>query len=81
MEPGLGNRMHTHHSPINGPSKHRNKRGIPQDEQELINDMADSQAQQSPKKFIFCNMKQRKKQLNNVENSIMEKTMMKTLKM
>ena len=45
MKLGLGNCKHTHHSPINGPSKQENKRGIAQDEQELINDMADGQAQ------------------------------------
>ena len=36
VKPGLGNRMHTHHSPLNGPSKQKNKRGLAQDERELI---------------------------------------------
>ena len=41
MEPGLGNHKHTHHSPINAPSKQKNKRRIAQDEQDLINDIAE----------------------------------------
>ena len=54
VEPGLGNCKHTHHSPINGPSKQKNKRGIAQDEQDLINDMAEGQAQDiQMQNFLF----------------------------
>ena len=45
VELGLGNNKHTHHSPINGPSKWKNKRGIAQNEQDLINDILEGQAQ------------------------------------
>ena len=45
MEPGIGNRNHTHHSPLNQHPQGKTKSGIDDDDDEnFINDMADGQA-------------------------------------
>ena len=53
VEPGLGNRTHTHHSPLNGPSKQKNKRELAQDERELINDMAEGRHRTFKYKMLY----------------------------
>ena len=45
VEPRIGNRNHTHHSPLNRHSQGKTKSGIDDDDDEnFINDMADGQA-------------------------------------
>ena len=54
VEPGIGNRNHTHHSPLNQHSQGKNKSAIDDDEY-FINDMADGQTKDAQIQNIVFN--------------------------
>ena len=55
VEPGIGNRNHTHHSPLNQHSQEKSKSGIDNDDENFINDMADGQAKDAQIQNIVFN--------------------------
>ena len=55
VEPGIGNRNHTHHTPLNRHWQGKTRDDIDDDEENLINDMAEGQAQDSQIQNIVFN--------------------------
>ena len=55
VEPGIGNRNHTHHTPLNRHPQGKTKNDIDDEEENLINDMAEGQAQDSQIQNIVFN--------------------------
>ena len=55
LEPGIGNRNHTHHSPLNHHSQEKSKSGIDDDDENFINNMADGQAKDAQIQNIVFN--------------------------
>ena len=55
IEPGLGNRNHSYHQPLNTPSQNKTKIGIEEEERTLISDMAEGQSQDSQIQNVLFN--------------------------
>ena len=55
VEPGLGNRNHSYHQPLNRPSQNKRKDEIEKEEHYLISDMAEGQSQDSQIQNVLFN--------------------------